>query len=462
LKCHAIPSLFIWWNYFSVPVFRRQKSVRITKPKTQPSQRKNPLSLFNLARLLLASSSYHKNFLSLCSTTTMAKLLNWLVLLLVVISSTTLAMEDVLITDKTIVENGTNNEAMTATLMVEYENIEKNSETTRTAATTTTTLEEVADLVPSGVPKERIASEEEEEIMNDLADLVPGSAPDQKKMRKGVRNLQYVRPPFTAATGYGSGTIRAPGQPKAKQPKDNSGTTVFTKMNGDGSGGIPGGVQSTTGDNTGNYVTDRGYRTAGIPILQDTGCTGTDSIVATYPNYKHTISKCGIVEKKACTNPFDVSVDQKNDYRSNIACMDGTCGGCCRDYKYLECDRDGTFFPFVPCICSERTYGGNPFTRATGSGPAPVTPVARPPVAPPVARPTAPRNRVQTSQCKANRNERPWWNKGLGEKPRTTPANFPRGFRLGECTYSSHCAGTPGQCCMPDFCLCGSGPDCLV
>jgi hypothetical protein len=319
--------------------------------------------------------------------------------------------------------------------------------------------------------------------LGDFAPIVP-----KMRRRRGVRQLQKSkddknedgsggggagsgtdRPTRTPIVGYGAGTVRDPNAPKYKAGKDNSGTTVWTSMN-DG-GGVPDGAQSTTGDYTGNYIVDRTYNTPGVPVLSaGSSCTGTDRVVTDFGNYELTESKCGILEKNPCTNPFDVDVDTKNDYRTNPSCIDGTCGGCCRDYKYLECDATGRLLnSFVPCLCSERTYGGNPFSGPT----TPAIPVTAPtvPQPSPVAQPAdrtgtgtggGSINAIATSQCVTDPSARDWWGKNLGEKPNTTPANLPSGANPGECTSSTHCAGTRNSCCMPTFCLCGAGPDCLA
>jgi hypothetical protein len=205
--------------------------------------------------------------------------------------------------------------------------------------------------------------------LGDFAPIVP------KMRRRGVRQLQKSKDnkneggggggggsdtPRTPIVGYSPATVRDPNAPKFKAGKDNSGTTVWTRMNG--GGGVPEGAQSTTGDNTGNYILDRTYNTAGVPILSaGSSCTGTDRVVTDFGNYELTESKCGILEKNPCTNPFDVSVDTKNDYRTNPSCIDGTCGGCCRDYKYLECDATGRLLnSFVPASAVNEHMAGIP------------------------------------------------------------------------------------------------------
>jgi hypothetical protein len=85
-------------------------------------------------------------------------------------------------------------------------------------------------------------------------------------------------------------------------------------------------------------------------------CSATDRLVSKYGNARLTVSKCGLLERKVCVAPSDISSSKINDVRTDPKCKAGTCGGCCRDYGYLECDETGQQHSWVPCICNSKTY----------------------------------------------------------------------------------------------------------
>jgi hypothetical protein len=230
-------------------------------------------------------------------------------------------------------------------------------------------------------------------------------------------------------------------------------------------------VTTTSTSNGDSSITDRSSTTqdtavmTGIPVMTGS-CPGTDQVLIDYGNFQLTQSACGYLEKRACVNPYTVSEYKKADFRTSPSCLDGTCTGCCRDFGFLECDTTGrSMNALVPCVCSERTYGGVRFGPPSGpSGivvtpPVPTTPVAAPATAPtPVpdrTGPGTPSAIIVTppgqAQCRSN-----FLGQGLGQKPDITPVDLPFGYAPGECTTSSHCAGTTGTCCMRGFCLCGS------
>jgi hypothetical protein len=227
---------------------------------------------------------------------------------------------------------------------------------------------------------------------------------------------------------------------------------------------------TTPTSNGDSSITDRTSTTQGIPVMTGS-CTGTDRVLVDYGNFQLTQSACGYLEKRPCINPYTVSEYKKADFRTSQSCLDGTCTGCCRDFGFLECDTTGrNMNALVPCVCSERTYGGVRFSApsspsgivVTTPAPIPTTPVAAPTRVPTPAAPVADRTGPGTpsaiivsptsqGQCRSN-----FLGQGLGQKPDITPVNLPFGYAPGECTTSSHCAGTTGNCCMKGFCLCGS------
>jgi hypothetical protein len=199
------------------------------------------------------------------------------------------------------------------------------------------------------------------------------------------------------------------------------------------------------------YVPGRNSKVPGIPIGTVTvPCTGTEKVVA--PGL--TESKCGFLERDPCVDPYSVSPEVKDDYRTDQSCLDGTCGGCCRSFHFLKCDPDGrSASSYVPCVCNEGTVGGNPFPpldpfiTAAPVAPAAPSPIPAPIPVPfvPVTAPYPPPPSVidaYSGVCIAA-----FKGLGLGQKPRITPPDFPSDLTLGECTKTSHCEGTSGECC---------------
>jgi hypothetical protein len=196
------------------------------------------------------------------------------------------------------------------------------------------------------------------------------------------------------------------------------------------------------------YVPGRNSKVPGIPINTVTvPCDGTEKVVS--PGLKE--SKCGFLERDPCVDPYTVSVDVKDDYRTDQSCLDGTCGGCCRSFHFLRCDPDGrSASSYVPCVCNAGTVGGNPFPPLDPSFTA--APVAAPvallsPIPVPIyvtaPYPVPPAvTHALYGECIAA-----FRGLGLGQKPRTIPSDFPADLELGECTKTSHCDETSGECC---------------
>jgi len=75
-----------------------------------------------------------------------------------------------------------------------------------------------------------------------------------------------------------------------------------------------------------------------------------------------------------CISPNEASVQGKATHPfSEPGCLQGSCGGCCRDYSYLICDNTGQM-PYMRCICGTGSFGngainvGNSYGNGGGSG----------------------------------------------------------------------------------------------
>jgi hypothetical protein len=143
---------------------------------------------------------------------------------------------------------------------------------------------------------------------------------------------------------------------KDKEVKDGGGGAVGGGAVGGGAvgGGAVGGGGGAAGGG--------GTTTEVVTTTIDTTCSGTDTVVSTnaVTGRVTTLSKCGVKEQMPCLNPVKVVANAKNNPQTQLACLSGTCQGCCRYFNYLVCDTLN-LYSHLPCLCNAYTYGGNPF-----------------------------------------------------------------------------------------------------
>ena len=145
--------------------------------------------------------------------------------------------------------------------------------------------------------------------------------------------------------------------------------------------------------------------------------------------------------------------------RNTEGCGANSCAkGCCRDYQFLVCDENNDF-PDLACVCNENTYfhdsgsdgeggdgdGGDDEDKGDGDGEEPV------PVDP---SPTYAPGEAPIDKCTDA-----YWGYGFGQKPPIEAVGLGEGMVQGDCLRSSHCAQTPGECCLKFMCICGSSND---